>query len=120
MAYDLRLDPVTHDLVLNDDTTLIDGPPRVAQQIKVTLLTLLGEWFLDTSFGVPHFESIMVKNPNRSEVEAILKAKILDAPDVSGVTRMQIQINRPARTMRVDFVATTPYGDIPMIITFTA
>lgn len=120
MAYDLRLDPLTHDLLLAGDGALIDGPERIVQQIKCTLLTLYGEWFLDTTFGVPYLESIMVKNPNRSEIEAILKDRIIDVPGVTGVRQMTIQIDREQRTLRVDFVATTDHGDIPVSIPLTA
>lgn len=120
MAYDLKLDPLTHDLLLASDGALIEGPQRITQQIKCTLLTLYGEWFLDTTFGVPYFESVMVKNPNRSEIEAILKDRIIDVPGVSGVQQMTMQIDREARTLRVDFVAATDYGDLPISIPLTA
>lgn len=120
MAYDLKLDPLTHDLLLAGDGALIEGPQRITQQIKCTLLTLYGEWFLDTSFGVPYLESIMVKNPNRSEIEAILKDRIIDVPDVTGVRQMAIQIDREMRTLSVEFVATTDYGDLPISIPLTA
>lgn len=42
---DLALNAKTHDLALNGDVLFIDNVERVAQQIKIQLLTFLGEWF---------------------------------------------------------------------------
>lgn len=112
MSLDLKLDPRTHDLFLNRhaDMQWIDGSERIAQQIEVSLKTILGEWFLNTDFGVPYFENILVKNPIRSSIESILRAKIKDVPGVRNVTRMEVDIDRKARLLRVDFDADTVEG----------
>ena len=62
MAYDLALDAKTHDIVVTADSDVffIDNAERVAQQIKIQLLTMLGEWFLDITHGVPYLEYILV------------------------------------------------------------
>ncbi|MFY1894735.1 hypothetical protein ACOTCN_12180 [Achromobacter xylosoxidans] len=75
MTIDLALSD-NHDLALDlvGRASLIDGAAKVAQQIKVTLLAFLGEWFLDTSFGVPYFEEVLVKTPTRVEVQSPLPA----------------------------------------------
>ena len=70
MSVDLKLGG-NHDLDLCR-LTLADGAERVRQQIKVTLLTFLGEWFLNTDHGVPYFEQILKKAPSRAAIEAVI------------------------------------------------
>ena len=70
MAYDIAVDVNISDIVLTDDgdIMLIDNAERVAQQIVISLRFWLGEWFLDTSLGVPYLEYVLVKNPNINHV----------------------------------------------------
>lgn len=112
MSYDIQLDTVTHDIVIasNGDIVMVDQARRVAQQIKVTLLAFLGEWFLDTTFGVPYLEQILVKNPKWSTVNALLRARIIAVPGVQRVTRLDLDFDRPTRTLTVTFDAITPDG----------
>lgn len=111
MALDILLDTTTHDLVRkNGDLVLIDGGRRVEQQVKITLLTFYGEWFLDTSFGVPYLEKIHVKSPNRVEIEFILRAKILDVPDVTKITYLDMGFDRQARKLKVECTFESTFG----------
>lgn len=50
--YDLKLDPVTHDLVEEGgDGVVISGPEEVKQAVKCALLTWAEEWDLDPTVG---------------------------------------------------------------------
>lgn len=111
MAVDLALDAVTHDIVVVDgDMLVINNAERVAQQIKIQLLTFYGEWFLDTGHGVPYLEYIMVKNPNVNLVKQILREQILEVDDVDSVDEIEVYYNAQERVMTVRYDATTPYG----------
>lgn len=114
MSYDIALQSSTHDLAIgaNGDLWLLQDSDRVTQQIEITLLTLLGEWFLDTDFGVPYLEEIMVKNPKLAAVNAILRQRILDVPDVTRVVSLRLDFNRVQRTLAVIFEAETNVGRI--------
>lgn len=103
MSIDIKLDPLTHDIALSkaNDLVLIDGAERIRQQIKVTLLTFFGEWFLDTTFGVPYFEVILIKNPRRAEIENVLRQKVRDVPGVSAVPSVEIEIDAATRQGRI-------------------
>lgn len=103
MSIDIKLDPLTHDIALSktNDLVLIDGAERIRQQIKVTLLTFFGEWFLDTTFGVPYFEVILIKNPRRAEIENVLRQKVRDVPGVSNVPSVEIEIDAATRQGRI-------------------
>ena len=102
MSVDIKLG-LGHDLALGKDRDLVlaDGAVRVAQQIKITLLTFLSEWFLDGTWGVPYLEAVMIKSPNRAQVESIIRAKVRDVPGVTGVPTVQIEIDAKTRQGRI-------------------
>ena len=109
-GHDLALSAATHDLIIVDkDLVLINNAERVAQQIKITLLAFLGEWFLDQRFGVPYLESVMIKNPNMAFIRGILRGKILDVPDVKSVDALSTQLNVKTRTLTVSYEVSTAY-----------
>lgn len=111
MALDLGLDAKTHDLVISDyDLVVIDSAERVAQQIKVQLLTWLGEWFLDTTHGVPYLDYILVKNPNLELIRQTFRDQILLVDDVEDVTDIEVSYNARTREVTVEYTAATEYG----------
>lgn len=112
---DWKLDPLTHDIVIeNGDAVLIEDvegdPAQIEQHLKIKLWLFKGEWFLDTSVGVPYFEDILVKNPNIPNIESILKQKILSTPGVNEILEFSIAFDRQARNLTVDFKADTDFG----------
>lgn len=112
MTYDIALGTETHDLRIgrNGDLLMVDGAARIAQQVKVTLLMFLGEWFMNTDFGVPYVESILVKNPKMAAINAILRARILDVPGVNRVISLTPTFDRASRALRVVFEMDTAEG----------
>ena len=96
------LNAKTHDLIIADgDLIAIDNAERVAQQIKIQLLTWLGEWFLDITHGVPYLDYILVKNPNIELARSIFKEQIMKVDDVNDVTSLEIYYNATERTITV-------------------
>ena len=90
MSIDIAL-TAGHDLTLNQDFNFVDGAERVKQQIKITLQTFLGEWFLDVN-------------------EAILRTKIKDVPDVSAVRSLHLSVDSQSRYLYVNGEAETKEG----------
>lgn len=108
---DFALNAKTHDLIIAEgDLIAIDNAERVAQQIKIQLLTWLGEWFLDITHGVPYLDYILVKNPNIELARSIFKEQIMKVDDVDDVTSLEIYYNATERTMIVEYEASTSYG----------
>lgn len=108
---DLGLNAKTHDLIIdNGDLIVIDNAERVAQQIKIQLLTWAGEWFLDTRHGVPYLDYILVKNPNMELISSIFREQIMSVDDVDSVNSLEINYNAQTRTMVVEYEASTTYG----------
>ncbi|VFR81287.1 FIG00696879: hypothetical protein [plant metagenome] len=112
MGLDIQLDAKSHDLEFDaaGDMILRDGADRVAQQVKVTLLTFLGEWFLDVDFGVPYLEKVHIKAPQRAELEAIFRARIADVPGVLRVASLNIEIDRQQRLCSITAGVDTAEG----------
>jgi len=117
LALDLALS-ADHDLDLDllGRTSFVDGAERIAQQIKTTLLTFLGEWFLDTTFGVPYFEDVLVKSPNRASIEAIFRARIRAVPGVARVRGLELQVERQLRVLRVTYDVDTAAGRLERVV----
>lgn len=108
---DLALNAKSHDLIVNNaDLMVIDNAERVAQQIKVQLLTWRGEWFLDTTHGVPYLDYILVKNPSIELIRSIFREQIMSVDDVSDVVDIEIDYDVKTRIMTVAYEASTSYG----------
>jgi len=133
MSYDLALNRLDHDMVFYEipivakPTPLIasgysnvtkytiwpiNNADKVAQQIKMNLLSFLVEWFLDVTYGVPYLEEILVKNPRMASVETILRSHISSVPDVIRIDHLGLSWDRQKRYLFVEFACTTNLGPI--------
>ena len=109
--YDLAEDIATGDILLQDnDLMIIDNAERVAQQILITLRFWFGEWFLDTTQGVPYLEYILIKNPNENHIRQILSEAILSVEGVQAVDEMTLDFDAKNRRLYVEYSASTDYG----------
>lgn len=108
---DIALHANDHDILIKDgDFLLIDNAERVAQQIKVKLLTFLGEWFLDTTWGVPYLEYILVKQPNQELIKQILSEQILSVDDVKSLNALELDYQVKVRTLIINYEVSTEYS----------
>lgn len=108
---DIALHANDHDILIKDgDFLLIDNAERVAQQIKIKLLTFLGEWFLDTTWGVPYLEYILVKQPNQELIKQILSEQILSVDDVKSLNALELDYQVKVRTLIINYEVSTEYG----------
>lgn len=79
---DLLLDPVEHDLVFHNGPLTAEFTTQpftqvVSQRLKIRLLCFRGDWFMDTEYGVPYWQSILGKKVPKSRVDSILQQEIL-------------------------------------------
>lgn len=107
------LKTVDNDLVFeNNKLVLIDGLDFVEQLLKERLQTFLGEWFLDTSLGLPYFQDILVKNPVPTKITALLKDAILETPGVIELVDFSPDFDSKNRNLMLSFSARTEEGEI--------
>lgn len=109
----ILLDLETHDIKLVDNAiVLVTGIDAIRQHLKCRFLLFLGEWFLDTTIGVPYFRDILIKNPSFVVVQEVLKSVILDTPGVILLLQFDFSFESVTRVARLEFQALTLEGTI--------
>jgi hypothetical protein len=87
-----------------------------AQNVRTRLQTIQGEWFLDTSAGVPYVDNDYVtkaitdKPADVPFSEAVMQQEILDTDGVSTLDSFSTSFNRTKRALSVAATTTTEFG----------
>lgn len=98
------------DLLFSDSQVqFVTGQDEISQILEVRLKTILGEWFLDLSLGVPYFSKILKKNPIDSEVESAIITEISRSPGVLSVESLEMELS-PERELSVTSRIVTTEG----------
>jgi hypothetical protein len=103
---DLELDELTGTI------KMVSDGDEVCQQVRTRLLFYLGEWFLDTTVGIPYFQEVFTKPAIISLVESRLKDEIISTPGVLSLDSFATNFNSTTRALTVSFSATTIYGSV--------
>lgn len=87
---DLKLSETEHDcLFINGPLTKsgVTSPltETVAQRLKILLLTFREEWFWNTSYGIPYWQSILGRKTTKARVDLIFNQAILSEPGVKEI-----------------------------------
>lgn len=110
---DLALDINTADLVIErGDIALVEGIDAIRQDVSTRLQFFKGEWFLDTRIGVPYYQSILIKNPNFTQVRFLLQQTVTTTPGVNTIDRFDMSFDSTKRSLSVDFSASTTEGQL--------
>lgn len=96
------------DLVLTSDANPAGTNP-VLQNILQNLRMFQGEWFMDTSQGLPWFD-MTAKGSEQATVDALIQGAILGTPGVRQLTQYTSTANRAGRMLSVTFSAVTTSG----------
>jgi hypothetical protein len=109
------------DIVINENGSFVranygftmttNNTDWIMQKIRIKLRTFLGEWFLDTSVGIPFFE-ILEKNPNTKLLEAIFKQKILEVAGVAEIVSFSLDYSGTTRTVKPVFSVKLQNGEL--------
>jgi len=111
----LKVDTTTGDIV-HDGTRLqfVAGLESIAQGLRTRLSFFQGEWFLDESFGVPYFQSILGKQSSMIAVREIFRSAILDEPGVLSVLSLELREISP-REFALSFSVDTDLGELLLV-----
>lgn len=88
---DFKLDRLEHDILWNNgpltrEYTTQPYTETVGQRLKIRLLTFMGEWFLDTTYGVPYWSRLLgIKQTSKSAIDLIFQQQILSEPGVKEI-----------------------------------
>jgi hypothetical protein len=110
--------PTSHDLeLLNGSLRLADGVGEEAsQRVLARLLTVLGEWFMDTAFGLDYRGKIWDKRtPTQVRDAHIQRQALLGAGDGSSLTSYDASIDTVMRTLSVDLDVKIGTGEVVSI-----
>ena len=91
--------------------TFVTEKSYVAQRVTTRLQLFLGEWFLDTSQGVDWWGSILTKPFNPIIAEGLIKATILNTPDVTDLLTFEATFSSDIRTYDINCSIDTIYGE---------
>lgn len=94
---------------------LVDSPATVAQAIRTRLALWAGEWFLDADEGTPYLEQILGHGTQATR-DVALKARILETPGVTSITRYRSSVTQDRR-MVVEAEVETLYGSTNIALT---
>jgi hypothetical protein len=67
------------------DMNLVNDIFQLSQNLKIRLQTFLGEWYLNTTIGIPYFQEIFIKNPNEIVVTNYLKKVIKETDGIINI-----------------------------------
>ena len=86
------------DIVLGDS---------VAQKIRIKLRMFENEWRWNRSEGLPYFDYLFQKNPDMDFLEAAVRSKIFEIPEITNVRDVRIILDRKNRSGKIEFTALT-------------
>lgn len=97
----LAIDPATNDLFLDATGNLatVKDAEAVGQHVRQRLKTFEGEWFLDTTVGVPWIDQIFKKPYDPVIAEAVVKEEVLDTDGVTGIKDFNISLDPVTRNL---------------------
>lgn len=113
---DLKLDPLTNDLVIGSDLEWIRGIDAVVQSCRIALRMFQGEWFLNLDAGIPYWDQILGQKPAISIAIARdeFRRELLTVNGVLEVIRMDVTFDGSTRTLSVSWQARTALGETPI------
>lgn len=111
---ELLANPNTNDLIFINGACPVtyENKVTVAQRLKIRLLTFRGEWFLDTTVGLPYFQTILVRGVSKATIDAIFQEEILSDPDVVELVDFNSLIDVQARSYNLSFRVRTNQNQV--------
>lgn len=110
---DIALNLDTNDLLLtNGDLSIVDNSDAIQQDLQQSLQLYLGEWFLNTTKGIPYKQQILIKNPNIDLVQADLVSAAMDVPGVTNILDFELNYDSTNRSLSVFIEVQTSNGQV--------
>jgi hypothetical protein len=94
---------------------LVNSPAAVAQAVLTRLNLWQGQWFLDSTLGLPVFQQI-IGFGTQAVRDAAIQNVILNTPGVNQITKYTSSLT--GRAFRVDATIDTIYGSTAITTSF--
>lgn len=94
---------------------LANSPAAVAQVVQTSLLLWLGEWYLDTTAGMPWIQGVLGKH-NAETADVTVQDYILGVQGVTDISSYASVAQQPERDYFATATIDTLYGPTPVQI----
>ncbi len=94
----------------------VNTPEAVAQACETRLRLYAGEWFLDTTAGMPWRTQVLGKY-TKNVYDAVIKSYIASTPGVNSVNNYSSSLVTGTRQLSISATLDTAYGQIPLSTT---
>ena len=94
---------------VNGDVELTQS---VIQAIAVRLRWFLGEWRINTNYGIPYYDEILVKNPSMALLDDRIRTEILSVDGVESIESLDISIDKKTRKCSISFAVIVNEGSL--------
>lgn len=96
----------------NGELKMVSDKDELVQEVRLTIQTNLGEWFLDPELGFD-YSTVLVKKPDYELIRGSLTEAILQVERIDRVDTIDFNFDRSERNLSIHFVATSnEYGEI--------
>lgn len=110
---DIRLDLLTHDILIQDsDMQTVEGLDWLRQSVKIKLLFFFKEWFFDQSAGLDYFGLVYVKDPDINLIDNMIKIALTEYEEIIEILAYESQYNALQRDLSVEFTVSTVFGQL--------
>lgn len=100
---DIKLNALTGDIAFTNGLDIVvTQEEEIQQRLLIRLRTFLGEWFINTSYGVPYFQQILGKGRKKATVDGIMQEQILADGSVTELVSFTSELNAD-RSYRAEF-----------------
>lgn len=100
----------------NQQADYLRDVPEAVQQIVGTRLRLLrGEWYVDTSAGMPWFGAVLGVR-TRETIEPAVRAEVLAAPGVTGIRKFDTVLDDEGRVVSMSIEIDTVFGPAVVVV----
>ena len=93
----------------------IDEPDAVAQVVRTSLLLWLGEWYLDTTVGMPWIQGVLGKH-SQATADITVQDYVLNVQGVTDISAFTSSDNQDQRLYTASLILDTIYGPTPVEI----
>lgn len=114
----IAIDPTTNDLFLrpNGELAVVTNAEAVGQHARQRLGTFEGEWFLDTTAGVPWLVDILGQAYDPALAEAVVKDELLKTDGIEAITNFAISFTKPRRELLIRSISLTTDYDQEILL----
>ncbi len=104
------LDLTSFSLSLVEDTE--DSPAAIAQEMRIGMQFVRGEWDLNVLVGIPYFQEVFIKNPSLAAIKVLFTRAARSVPGIVEVTAMETEFDNETRQLAVEYEARAQNGGV--------